>query len=292
MSALRFDRSHHSFSEPGQAGPNGEGWLSVIVPAKNEAAGLSQLVAEIASALRPLQGVRPEGRCLEGFEVLVIDDGSTDATASVLEQLKGQYPELQPIRLVRNAGQSAATVAGFRAARGQWVATLDADLQNDPADLARLWDALDAEHTAALGWRARRHDSWSKRAISRCANAVRNLVLGQEIRDTGCSVRIFPRELALRLPWFQGAHRFIGPLLIREGCRILQLPVNHRARPHGKSHYNIFNRSIRVVVDLLGVAWLLRRPSRFEVVTDGVSLAVPPPMPVREAAVREARSNV
>jgi len=114
------------------------------------------------------------------------------------------------------------------------------------------------------------------------------LVLGQEIRDTGCSVRIFPRELALRLPWFHGAHRFIGPLLIREGCRILQLPVNHRARPHGKSHYSIFNRSIRVVVDLLGVAWLLRRPSRFEVVTDGVSLAVPPPMPVREAVVREA----
>src|SRR5262249_61944271 len=109
-------------------------------------------------------------------------------------------------------------------------------------------------------------DAGSKRVRGRVANAARNRVLGQAIRDTGCSVRIFPREVALRLPMFHGAHRFLGPLLIREGCRIVQMPVGHRPRPHGSSHYNLFNRSIKVVVDLLGVAWLMRRPVRYEVV--------------------------
>ena len=117
------------------------------------------------------------------------------------------------------AGQSSATVAGIRAARGNWVATLDADLQNDPADLVRLWNALPG-HDAALGWRSNRQDVWSRRVISRWANRVRNMVLGQSIRDTGCSVRIFPREVALRLPVFHGVHRFFGPLLLREGCRL------------------------------------------------------------------------
>ena len=120
-------------------------------------------------------------------------------------------------------------------------------------------------HDAALGWRAKREDVWSKRVISRWANRVRNQVLGQSIRDTGCSVRIFSREMALRLPMFQGCHRFFGPLLLREGCRIVQLPVNHRPRPHGQSHYNLWNRSLRVIVDLFGVAWLMRRPTCYEV---------------------------
>ena len=195
---------------------------------------------------------------------MIVDDGSTDETPAVLRRLGRDYPELRPIALATNVGQSAATAAGFRAARGDWVATLDADLQNDPADLAALWDALPG-HDAALGWRVRREDVWSKRVISRWANRVRNAVLGQSIRDTGCSVRIFPREVALRLPMFHGSHRFFGPLLLREGCRIVQLPVSHRPRPHGTSHYNLWNRSLRVVVDLFGVAWLMRRPVRYEV---------------------------
>src|SRR5262249_44681276 len=152
--------------------------------------------------------------------------GSTDRTQDVLQNLVCDHPELRPVTLAANIGQSAATAAGFRAARGDWVATLDADLQNDPADLATLWTALPG-HDAALGWRARRQDTWSRRVVSFWANRIRNAVLGQSIRDTGCSVRIFPRELALRLPMFRGAHRFIGPLLIREGCRLVQLPVNH-----------------------------------------------------------------
>lgn len=283
MSTMRPDPSHPI----GRAGhlsaptssladqPPRAGWLSVIVPAKNESASLPQLVAEIAQALRPLCDPTRDGPGgpLAGFEVVIVDDGSADETPECLASLRTNFPELRPIRLAYNVGQSAATAAGFRAARGEWVATVDADLQNNPADLARLWDALPG-HDAALGWREKRRDVWSKRMISRCANKVRNAVLGQSIRDTGCSMRIFPRELALRLPMFHGCHRFFGPLLLREGCRIVQLPVDHRERPHGKSHYNFFNRSTRVVIDLLGVAWLMRRPVRYEV-AEAPSIAAP-----------------
>ena len=118
--------------------------------------------------------------------------------------------------------------------------------------------------TPALGWRFNRQDVWWKRLISRHANQVRNMVLGQSIRDTGCSVRIFPRDLALRLPVFHGVHRFVGPLLLREGCRLVQVPVRDRARSHGRSHYNLWNRSFGVLLDLLGVAWLMHRPLRYE----------------------------
>lgn len=236
--------------------------LSVVVPAKNEAPGLPELVRQIAEALRPLAArdaaPGPGGKLL-GFEILVIDDGSDDDTPAVLRDLRREYPELRPVRLSRNVGQSAAIARGFRLARGQWIGTLDADLQNDPADFPALWDALPG-HDAALGWRANRRDVWSKRVTGKCANRVRNLVLGQEIKDTGCALRLFPREAALRLPLFHGVHRFFGPLLIREGCRIVQVPVNHRARPHGRSHYSFRNRSFKVLFDLLGVAWLMRRP--------------------------------
>jgi glycosyltransferase involved in cell wall biosynthesis len=242
--------------------------LSVVVPARDEAEGLAQLVGEIAGALRPLceEGEDRRHR-LGGFEVLIVNDGSTDRTPEVLEGLRGDYPEVREIRLRANVGQSGATAAGFRGARGDWIATLDADLQNDPADLAALWRLLPGSGCdVALGWREKRRDTWSRRLVSRWANRVRNAVLGQSIRDTGCSVRIFPRELALRLPLFHGSHRFLGPLLIREGVRVVQTAVNHRPRPHGKSHYSFRNRSFRVVVDLLGVSWLMRRPLRYETV--------------------------
>ncbi|GIW88112.1 MAG: glycosyl transferase [Isosphaeraceae bacterium] len=274
MPIVRQDGSHGlpaaAPSEPGAAlrpalGP-GElpRFLSIIVPAKNEASGLPRLVAEIAAAFRPLLARdRASGHRLDGFETIIVDDGSTDQTPQILAHLMADHPELRPLRLARNAGQSAATRAGFHAARGQWVAILDADLQNDPADLARLWDLLPG-YDAGLGWRVKRRDTWSKRVISKIANRVRDWVLGDSVKDTGCAVRIFPRQVALRLPMFHGAHRFYGPLLLREGCRIVQMPCNHRPRPHGRSHYNLWNRSFNVVVDLLGVAWLMRRRVVYE----------------------------
>lgn len=290
MSSMRHDSSHRQGSRVGFPGvalttagslrpsERDKAVLSVIVPAKNEAADLPQLVEEIAQALRPLVARGEEGpHRLDGFEMVIVDDGSTDHSAEVLAALAGDYPELRPVPLAYNTGQSTATAVGFRRARGNWVANLDADLQNDPADLARLWDALPG-FDAALGWRVKRQDVWSKRIISKVANWVRNAVLGQSIRDTGCSVRIYPREVAVRLPMFHGVHRFLGPLLLREGCRVVQLPVNHRVRGHGQSHYNFWNRSLKVVVDLFGVAWLMRRPVRYQIadpVTPHDSMARP-----------------
>lgn len=264
---------------PEDAGEGRAATLSIVVPAKDEASSLPKLLDEIAYAFRPKIGAI-EGNPLDGFEVVVVDDGSTDETPRLLRELMRPYPELRPVILAKNVGQSGATVAGFLAARGGYVAMLDADLQNDPADLARLWDALPGAD-AALGWRTKREDVWSKRIVSRWANRIRNRVLGQSIKDTGCSVRIFPRDVALRLPMFRGAHRFFGPLLLREGCRIVQVPVTHRRRPHGESHYNFRNRSLKVVVDLLGVAWLMRRPVGIAVVE--ATTEAPTPLPHAQA---------
>jgi dolichol-phosphate mannosyltransferase len=273
MSSTRRDRAHSPLPGGswfgGRQGDASEGirgaWLSIVTPAKDEAENLPRLVKEVVQAFRPLVERTLGGNPLDWFEIVVVDDGSLDATQAVLEQMTSLYPELKPIVLARNAGQSAATVAGFRASRGNWVGMLDADLQNPPAELAKLWDALPG-FDAALGWRTTREDSRSKRVVSHLANSLRNFLLGQSIRDTGCSVRIFRKEVALRLPVFHGVHRFFGPLLIREGCRIIQVPVSHRPRTSGKSHYHFGNRSIRVVVDLLGVAWLLRRSIRCEAI--------------------------
>jgi glycosyltransferase involved in cell wall biosynthesis len=262
-------RTPDSGNEGGWDAPSAlspELFLSVVVPAKNEAASLPQLVHEITRSLQTLCESPQSSRQhrVAGFEIILVDDGSTDETPRVLTGLTAVHPQLRSLRLATSVGQSAAVVAGCRAACGDWIATLDADLQNDPRDLATLWAALPG-HDVVLGWRVKREDSWTRRVISRWANHVRNLVLGQSIRDSGCSVRIFPRAVALRLPLFKGAHRFLGPLFVSAGCRIIEVPVHHRPRPHGRSHYNLWNRSLGVVFDLFGVAWLMRRPIRYEV---------------------------
>jgi dolichol-phosphate mannosyltransferase len=283
MSAVRYDRSElqRPLGHMRQLGPTSRdptgitslaefnrakeyigSVLSVIVPAKNEAESLPPLVAEISQALRSLCH-SPSG--LDDFEIIIVDDGSTDTTQLVLADLAADYIELRWLVLATQVGQSAAIVAGIRAARGSWIATLDADLQNDPADLIRLWNALPG-NDAVLGWRVKRKDGWAKRTISVWANWLRNIVLEQSVLDTGCSVRIFSREMALQLPTFYGMHRFIGSLLLREGCRLVQVPVHHRLRSYGKSHYTLWNRSVQVLMDLLGVAWLMRRTMRYRVI--------------------------
>jgi glycosyltransferase involved in cell wall biosynthesis len=243
--------------------------LSVVVPAHNEAESLVQLVEEITQALRPLC------HCIDGledFEIIIVDDGSSDLTQEVLADLSTVYQELRWFALRKRVGQTAATIAGIRAATGHWIATLDADLQNDPADLVTLWNALPG-NDAVLGWRVKRKDFWSRRVISFWANWLRNMVLRQSTRDTGCSVRIFPRTIALRMPTFRGMHRFFGPLLQREGCRFVEVPVHHRPRSHGRSHYTLWNRSIDVLIDLVGVAWLMQRAVNFQVLATSEPVA-------------------
>jgi glycosyltransferase involved in cell wall biosynthesis len=241
-------------------------FLSVIIPAHNESASLPQLIEETIRSLKQLcdRSLNINTNYLSAFEIIVIDDGSTDHSWSILNQLACKYTEVRPLRLDRNIGQSAALTVGLHIARGDWIATLDADLQNDPADLTRLWNALPG-YDVVLGWRAKRADKCLRRLVSRLANRVRNLTLDQSIRDTGCSIRLFPGSVALRLPLFHGFHRFMGPLLLREGCRIIQIPVRHRSRAFGRSHYNIWNRSISVVIDLIGVWWLKHRALRYSV---------------------------
>ena len=223
--------------------------LSLVIPVYNEQDNLPILAAEIAAALRPL-GLP--------YEVLFVDDGSTDESPAVLARLAGADPVLRVLRQRRNSGQSAALDAGFRQARGAVVVTLDADLQNDPADIPRLLAALDS-CDVVCGVRRKRQDGWLRRVSSRIANAVRNRVTHETVTDVGCTLRAVRAEYLGRIPVFAGMHRFLPTLLRLAGARVTEVEVNHRPRLHGEPKYNIRNRVWRATADLLGVRWLQQR---------------------------------
>jgi glycosyltransferase involved in cell wall biosynthesis len=230
--------------------------VSVVIPAYEEEDNLAPLLDEVAAALRPL------GRA---YEVVVVDDGSRDGTPRVLAGLRERHPELRVVRLRRNAGQSAAFLAGFAQARGDVVVTLDADLQNDPADIPRLLAALETSDVVC-GVRRRRRDRWLRRLSSRIANSVRRFVLHDGVSDTGCSLKAFRRRQdLLALPRFDGVHRFFPALLRWQGCRVAELEVAHRPRRAGRAKYNVRNRLFRTLVDLFGVRWLKARWTRYEI---------------------------
>ena len=221
--------------------------LSILIPAYNEDACLGALIRETACVLHGL------GR---SFEILVVDDGSTDWTPRLLNDLRAEVSELRAVRLVANSGQSAALLAGFRAARGKMLATLDADGQNDPSDIPALIAKLDS-CDLCCGYRASRQDSWSKRIGSRLANAVRNRILRENIRDTGCTLKAFRAEWARELPMqFRGMHRFIPALLAMAGARIAEIPVHHRPRAAGESKYTNWGRLKETLWDLWAVRWM------------------------------------
>jgi len=223
--------------------------LSVVVPFYDEAENLPLLAREIASALDPL-GL--------AYEVLWVDDGSRDSGPAVMERLAADDPRARVLRLAVNSGQSAAMAAGFRHARGATVVTLDADLQNDPADIPRLLAALEG-WDVVCGVRARRRDTWLRRVSSRIANAVRNRATGEAVTDVGCTLRVYRREVVAAVPMFTGMHRFLPTLLRLGGARIRELPVGHRPRLHGRAKYGVHNRLWRGIVDLLAVRWMQRR---------------------------------
>jgi dolichol-phosphate mannosyltransferase len=226
--------------------------LSIVIPVRNEAENIAPLVAEIRAAL--------DGAL--DYEIVYVDDGSADATATEIVGLAGGFTRLRLIRHRLSYGQSAAIRTGVKAARAPWIATLDGDGQNDPADIPRLWAmALQAAEGPALitGQRTKRRDSWTKRASSRVANRVRATLLGDGTPDTGCGLKLFRRELFLDLPFFDHMHRFLPALVRREGGRIVSVPVNHRPRTRGRSNYGTLDRLAVSLADLLGVMWLQRR---------------------------------
>lgn len=224
--------------------------VSVIIPAFNEEENLPVLVEEVHRALEPL-GL--------DYEVLVVDDGSTDSTPEVLRGMAAEDPRLRILRMTRNSGQSAALDAGFRFARAPVLATLDADLQNDPADLPKMLETLAEGWDVVSGVRTERNDSWLRRTSSRIANAVRNRLTHETVTDVGCTLRVYRKELTERIFMFTGMHRFLPTLLRLAGARVTEIPVRHRPRLHGEPKYNIRNRIWKALADLFAVRWMQTR---------------------------------
>ena len=223
--------------------------LSVVVPLFNEEESLPHLVKQLLTALRPTG---------ESFEIVLVNDGSSDGTAAVLEQLSGEIPELVAVLLRKNYGQTAAMAAGFDVAQGEVIVSLDGDLQNDPADIPMLLDKLREGYDLVSGWRHQRQDAALQRKLpSRLANRLIGRVTGVRLHDYGCSLKAYRREVLADMRLYGELHRFLPALAFIEGARITEVKVNHRARQFGTSKYGI-DRTFRVLVDLLTV-WFMKR---------------------------------
>lgn len=236
--------------------------ISVVVPVHNESGNIAPLLVEIDAVL--------EG--LTEYEVIVVDDGSSDATPQILSDCVTRHPRLRPLRHERNSGQTAALATGVRAARSPWIVTLDGDGQNDPADIPKLLAQRQKPgRTRApamiAGWRVKRRDTWLKRVSSKIANGVRGRILNDHTPDVGCGLKLFKREVFMKLPQFDHMHRFLPALFARDGAAVVNVPVNHRPREAGVSKYGIGNRLWVGIVDLFGARWLLARRFRLDAAT-------------------------
>ncbi len=229
--------------------------LSAVVTAYNELESLPALLEEMCQALRQIGS---------SYEVVLVDDGSTDGSASWIADVARQHGCVRGVILERNSGQSAALAAGLQHARGRIIVTLDADGQNDPNDIPRLLHALEGAD-AVSGVRVARSDKWHRKLSSWIANHVRRAVLGDGISDIGCSLKAYRREILEGLPLFVGAHRFLPALCELRGARVVEVAVSHRPRLHGSSKYGVRNRLFRGLRDLLGVRWLKSRMLRYRV---------------------------
>jgi dolichol-phosphate mannosyltransferase len=229
-------------------------WLSIVIPAKNESENVAFVVEAINSALAGI----------DGYEVIYVDDGSTDATAEAVRETARRHPFVRLVRHDRSGGQSAAIHTGVMAARGGVICTLDADGQNPPAEIPKLLARLEGHGFPAgvaliAGQRIGRQDSASKRWASKAANAIRSGLLRDGTRDTGCGLKLIRRDAFLSLPYFDHMHRYLPALVAREGWRTLHVDVAHAPRHAGRSNYANLGRALVGIHDLVGVAWLIRR---------------------------------
>jgi dolichol-phosphate mannosyltransferase len=229
--------------------------ISIVIPIYNEQDSIKPLVSELREVL---EGVN------KSSEIIFVDDGSRDRSFEILKEAAAHDPQIRVIRFRRNAGQTAAFDAGFRAAQGDIVVTMDADLQNDPHDIPRLLKKMEG-FDVVCGWRYKRKDPWIKIISSKIANFVRNMLSQEEIADTGCSLKAFKRESLQNMKLFNGMHRFLPTLAKLEGFTVTQVKVSHRPRRFGRTKYNIRNRMVRAFADLLAVRWMKKRHLTYEI---------------------------
>ncbi len=229
--------------------------ISIIIPVRNEAGSIVPLIEEIVDAMS----------AAEAYEIIVVDDGSNDQTALILNQALQRIKPLRVIQHEQSCGQSTAIRTGVKAASYPCIAMLDGDGQNDPADIPRLYNTFmqqrktNANLWMVAGWRKKRHDSAWKLFSSKFANTVRSGLLGDNTPDTGCGLKVFFRDKFLELPYFDHMHRFLPALIIRAGGQVISEPVNHRARSNGCSKYGTLDRLWAGITDLVGVIWLKKR---------------------------------
>ena len=227
--------------------------LSVVIPVCNEEESIGVLIEEITQALAQKYQ----------HEIIVVDDGSTDKTLEVLLKIKKDLPTLRVIKHLQNSGQSTAVRTGVQHAKSAWIATLDGDGQNDPADIPNLYNELANQNLdpwlVVAGYRKKRKDTWLKRISSKYANSIRDRLLRDGTPDTGCGLKVFARDSFLALPYFDHMHRYIPALFQRQGGRVVSVEVNHRHRTQGTSKYGFHNRLWVGIVDILGVRWLQNR---------------------------------
>jgi dolichol-phosphate mannosyltransferase len=231
--------------------------LSVVFPIYNEEENIPILLQEIAAAL--------EGRGWS-YEIVAVDDGSKDRSLEVLRENMARYPMLRVLALVKNSGQTAALDAAWRNAHGRLVVSLDADLQNDPADIPRMMQKLDESGAdMVIGVRVNRMDTFARKLQSKIGNGVRNWITGDQITDTGCSLKLVRKEAVDRVRLFTGMHRFLPTLVRYAGYRVVEMPVNHRARRFGESKYGAMNRAFRGLADCFAVRWMGTRMLKYDV---------------------------
>jgi glycosyltransferase involved in cell wall biosynthesis len=233
-------------------------WISVVIPIKDERDNLPPLTEQVLKVL----GTHERSRATP-FELLYIDDGSTDGSSRLLDDLAARHPQIRVLHFDRNYGQTSAFDAGFREARGELIVTLDGDLQFDPADILALLP-LATQYDLVCGWRRDRHDNLVRKLSSRIAYGFRSAVLGDRIHDTGCSLKVFRREVVEKLQLFEGMHRFFPALAKMHGFTLTEAPVRHFPRAHGTSKYGIGNRLWRSLYDLIAVRWMQDRVLKYK----------------------------